>query len=253
MSLARRLLVRILRLPPIARLPVRVRSGIAAGAAWTLFPWSAYWRGTHEPAVQARLIGLWDWTGKHVWDLGSHYGLFAVGLGRRVGPTGSVAAFEPNPLSLARLRLHVTRNHLPWVRTFPFAVSDTVGSQRFFAYEGLENTTTHLAYEGETWNASIPTITVESRRLDDLVAAGDIQAPDFIKLDVEGHGHKALAGARATLVAQRPVILMGLHSDLERDGILTLLEPLRYRITPIDPHAPSPPQSGFDYLAEPLP
>ena len=88
MKATRRLLVRILSLPPIAHLPVRVRSGVAAGAWWSFFPWSAYWRGTHEPAVQARLVSLWDWTGKHVWDLGSHYGLFAVGLGRRVGLGG---------------------------------------------------------------------------------------------------------------------------------------------------------------------
>ena len=252
MSFARRLLVRFLRLPPVACLPVRVRSGVAAGAAWTLFPWSAYWRGTHEPAVQARLVALWDWNGRNVWDLGSHYGLFAVGLGRRVGPAGSVAAFEPNPLSLARLRLHVRRNRLPWVKTFPYAVSDHSGSQRFFAYEGLENTSTHLAYEGETWNESIPTISVESRVLDALVAAGEIQPPDFIKLDVEGHGHKALAGACLTLAAKRPVILMGLHSDCERDGILAILDPLRYRYSPIDPAAPLPPGPGYDYLAEPL-
>ena len=249
---ARRLLVRLLNLPPIARLPVRVRGGVAAGAWWSLFPWSAYWRGTHEPEVQARLVGLWDWTGKQVWDLGSHYGLFAVGLGRRVGPGGSVAAFEPNPLSYARLQLHVRRNRLPWVKTFSYAVSDRAGTQRFFAYSGLEDTTTHLAYDGETWDASIPTITVESRRLDDMVAAGEIVAPDFIKLDVEGHGHKALAGARAALAAKRPVLLCGLHSPEEIAGIRAILDPLRYRYTPIAANAPREPTTGFDYLAEPV-
>jgi hypothetical protein len=130
-------------------------------------------------------------------------------------------------------------------------VSDTVGAQRFFAYEGLETTTTHLAYEDETWNESIPTITVESRRLDDLVAAGEIHAPDFIKLDIEGHGHKALAGARAALVAKRPIILMGLHSAQERDGIMAVLGPLRYRYSAIDSAAPIPPVCGYDYLALP--
>ena len=251
MTAARRLLGRFLNLPPIARLPVRVRGGVADGAWWSLFPWSAYWRGTHEPEVQARLVGLWDWTGKHVWDLRSHYGLFAIGLGPRVGPAGSVAAFEPNPLSYARLCLHVRRNRLPWVKTFPHAVSDTAGAQRFFLYAGLEDTTTHLAYEGETWDKSIPAMQVETRRLDDLVAAGEIRAPDFIKLDVEGHGHRALAGARAALAAKRPVILMGLHSDEERDGILSVLRPLRYRLVPVKAGTPMPPVFGYDYLAEP--
>lgn len=124
---------RLLATSFIARLPIRVRRGIAEGACWSLFPWTSYWRGTHEPEVQARLLTLGDWTGKHIWDLGSHYGIFAIGLGLRVGPTGSVAAFEPNPLSYARLQLHVCRNRLAWMKTFPNAASDTEGSRRFFS------------------------------------------------------------------------------------------------------------------------
>lgn len=193
-----------------------------------------------------------DWRGKSVWDLGAHYGLYAVGLGRHVGPTGHVAAFEPNPLSYARLQLHLRRNHLTWAKALPFAVSDKTESQRFFLYEGLENTSTHLAYEGETWNESIPTMMVQSVRLDDLVARNEIRPPDFIKLDVEGHGHKALTGARETLARSRPVILAGMHSQAEIDGIRSLLEPLAYRISPIGPEAPATLTCWHDYLFEPL-
>jgi len=247
------LLRRLLSIPVIACLPVRVRSGIAEGARWSFFPWSAYWRGTHEPTVQARILKLKaDWTGLHIWDLGSHYGLYAVGLGRRVGPAGSAAAFEPNPLSYDRLCLHVRRNHLSQVKTFPFAVSDTAGTQRLFVQNGMETTSSHLAYENEVWNESIPTREVTTVRLDDLVADGRIQPPDFVKVDVEGHAHHALAGAAATLARSRPVLMIGLHSNAERDGVLAVLSPLRYRITPIGDAPPSP-SSGHDYLFEPLP
>ncbi|WP_438481189.1 FkbM family methyltransferase [Oleiharenicola lentus] len=252
MNFLTRPLKRVLQWPPIARLPVRVRSGVAEGARWSFFPWTAYWRGTHEPEVQKLLAELWDWKGKHVWDLGSHYGLFAVGLGRRVGAQGSVAAFEPNPLSYSRLQLHIARNHLRWVKAFPLALSNVTESQRFFAYKGLESTSTHLAYEGETWDPSIPTITVTTCRLDDLVAAGKIHAPDFIKLDVEGHGHKALLGAEQTLRAHRPTLLLAIHSHAEREGIKALLDPLRYNYVPVLPDAPPDLQCAFDYLARPL-
>jgi len=251
LSFLRRQLVRLLSLTPIAHLPVRVRGGVADQAAWTLFPCTAYWRGTHEPEVQVQLLNLWDWQGKHVWDLGSHYGLFAVGLGRRVGPKGSVAAFEPNPVSFARLQLHLRRNRIPWVRAFPAAVSDVPGRHRFFAYDGLESTSTHLAHEGETWNEKIPTISVEAIRLDDLVAAGEIAEPDFIKLDVEGHGHKALASAERTLRKRRPIILCGIHTPAEIDGIRAVLDPLGYRYSAILPTAPIHLTPGFDYLARP--
>ncbi len=247
------LIHRILSYPWIARTPVRVRSGVAKGARWSFFPWTSYWRGTHEPEVQARLLTLGDWTGRHVWDLGSHYGLFTVGLGLRVGPTGSVAAFEPNPLSYERLQLHLRRNRLDWVKSFPCAVSDTPGNQRFFLYEGLESTSTHLAYENEAWNESIPTMQVPTLRLDDLVDAGQINAPDFVKVDVEGHGHKALAGAVRALAHKRPSLLIGLHSETEVAGILAVLTPLRYRATPILKNAPVEPSPGYDYLFEPQP
>jgi FkbM family methyltransferase len=193
-----------------------------------------------------------DWTGKNVWDLGSHYGLFAIGLGHRVGPTGSVAAFEPNPLSYRRLALHVKRNRLDWVKPFPYAVSNTPGEQRFFVYNGLETTTSHLAYEGETWNETIPTLTVASVCLDELVASGKIHPPDFIKVDVEGHGHKALEGARATITQFRPVILAGMHSEAECKGISNLLDPLAYRVSPATAGAPQALTPGFDYFFEPL-
>src|SRR5205085_1089961 len=81
---------------PLGRWPVRVRSGIARGARWTLYPASAYWRGTHEPVLQSTLVALADAgiEGWSCWDLGAHFGLYSVGLARHVGPKGQVAAFE---------------------------------------------------------------------------------------------------------------------------------------------------------------
>lgn len=243
---------KILSWPPIAHLPVKVSKGIAQGARWSLFPWTSYWRGTHEPEVQQRIVDLVpDWTGKHVWDLGSHYGLYAVGLALRVGPRGSVAAFEPNPHSHARLLMHARRNQLQNLKAYPCAVSDVAGIQRLFLYEGLETTTSHLAYAGETWNESIPTLDISSVRLDDLVAKREIAKPDFIKVDVEGHGAKALAGALNTLSQSRPTLLVGFHSDDEVNGVLAILNPLRYHVTPVLSEAPASPTSGHDYLFEP--
>jgi FkbM family methyltransferase len=241
---------RVLSWPPIATWPVRVRSGVAAGAKWSLFPYSAYWRGTHEPEAQRAVIELMDWTGKSVWDLGSHFGLFAIGLGRRVGPTGSVAAIEPFPENFARLELHIRRNHLNWVRPFQVAASDHHGRDRFLLYKNGASTTAHLLYEGETWDPSIPTITVELRALDELVDAGQLRLPDFVKIDVEGHGHKAIAGAMRAITASRPIILMGLHSLLEVSETEKLLVPLGYTFTGIKPNAPAD-KVGGDFLLRP--
>jgi FkbM family methyltransferase len=248
----RQLARKVLSLPPISHLPVRVQRGLAAGASWSLFPWTSYWRGLHEPQIQARLIDLMDWRGKSVWDLGSHFGLFAVGLGRRVGPSGAVAAFEPHPRNFSRLQLHLRRNRLSWAQAFPCAVSDQPGHQQLLleADVAAASTVGHLLYEGETWRPDIPQIKVETCALDAWVESGKIRAPDFIKVDVEGHGHKALAGARRTITAKRPILLMGFHSSVEVQGTEELLKPLGYRFEAIPPDAPAD-RVGADYLLFP--
>lgn len=244
-------LTRILSFPPIARLPVRVRSGVASGARWSLFPYSAYWRGTHEPHLQQRIIDLLDWPGKSVWDLGSHYGLFAIGLARRVGPAGHVAAFEPNPVSYRRLGLHARRNALPQLKLFSSAVSDTAGTGIFVLDTSPETTTSHLPYESEGVTSATPTVSVPMVRLDDLVAAGDIRPPHFIKLDVEGHGHLAMRGALATLRTHRPLIISGIHSPQESAGLLELLGSLGYEVECLTPGCAAIPSHEGDYLWRP--
>jgi len=140
------------------------------------------------------------------------------------------------------------------VQTFPLAASDRAGHERFLEYGGFatQSTSAHLLFERETWHAGIPTITVETCRLDDLVATQRITPPDFIKLDVEGHGHKALAGAAETIRRQRPVILAGLHSPDEIDGLRALLDPLGYTWRCVDQRTdPAETLVGRDVLLTP--
>lgn len=245
---------RLLRGTGLQYWPVRVQGGFAAGARWTLYPWSAYWRGTHEPLMQETLARLGDMTGWSCWDLGAHYGLYSIGLARRTGPTGEVAAFEPNPLSFARLERHRRMNVLPWLKLFPTAVSDRAGEAEFYTYGDLESTTTHLPYENESPGPQTKPICVPLVRLDDLVAAGEIRAPDLVKIDVEGHAHRALNGAREALSTKRPIVVIAIHSNDEMQGCEAALRPLGYSAERIETHSGSPdPVVGHDYLFYPVP
>lgn len=221
---------RVLSRTPLGLLPVTVRHGIAAGARWTLFPYSSYWRGTHEPELQSVLLNLGQgnirgWT---CWDLGAHFGLYSIGLARRVGPEGQVAAFEPNPLSHARLARHHRANAVPWLKIYNAAVSDQAGSAELYTYGDIGATSTHLPYDGETRTADVGAINVRTLRLDDLVKSGELRAPQFVKIDVEGHGHHALAGMRTSLATARPILIAGFHSQSELDGMMALISPLNY-------------------------
>jgi FkbM family methyltransferase len=241
-----------------ALLPVRIRSGFARGARWSLYPWSAYWRGTHEPSLQAALERLHPGAGTVFWDIGAHYGLYAVGAALRCGPAGQVAAFEPNPFSFARLELHRRRNRLGWLKTYRAAVSAQEGEMPLLLYGEGDSTTTHLPYDRETVTPESQPIAVRTLRLDDLVARDELRPPQLIKIDAEGHGHRVLAGAHAILVRHRPIILLALHSPEEIAGSAALLGILGYQAHSIRPDGTleeAPAKLGIDdyvFLPPPL-
>ena len=200
------------------------------------------------------LIALGSMEGSSCWDLGAHFGIYSIGLARRVGPTGEVAAFEPNPVSYARLERHRRMNGLHWMKTFEAAVSDRSGTVDLLTYGDLRSTTTHLAYEGESAGVASHPVGVRTVMLDELVAAGQLRPPDLIKVDVEGHAHKALAGAQRTLAAKRPVLIVAFHSEAELQGVLTLLAPLDYEHSMIGTDSGSTHAViGHDLLFKPKP
>jgi hypothetical protein len=67
-------------------------------------------------------------------------------------------------------------------------------------------------------------------RIDDLLRDEEVPCPDLLKIDVDGSEVAVLHGARATLGALRPSIVVEVHSaDLERD-CAELLSGLGYRV-----------------------
>jgi FkbM family methyltransferase len=211
-------LSRALSKTPLAYFPVRVRSGLAKGAKWTLLPFSNNWRhgGDSDVPLALRWLPIAEAT---CWDFGAHFGIFTVGLAMQVGSGGQVAAFEPDPHAFARLRYHVGINKLTNVRLFCAAASDRDGIAHL-------NTTfgSATSFIQERGNVQIATVTPDS-----LVRAGKISAPRFIKCDVEGHGHLALKGSCDSIVQTRPVILFECHSGEELSVTRDVLLPLNYR------------------------
>jgi FkbM family methyltransferase len=250
----RGLLGTLLRFTGADLFPVRVRGGVAEGARWTLYPWSSYWRGGYEPGMQACVLALGGgniagWT---CWDLGARYGLYSVGLARLVGPTGQVCAFEPNPESHRRLALHARMNRLGWLSTFEAAASSESGFKPLVTDGDIGATTTHLPYDGEELSGSSAPVSVRTLRLDELVDSGEIRPPNFIKMDVEGHGHRALAGMIRAVSLNRPVMIAAFHSPQEAEGISGTLFDLGYsRVQIATDSGCNDPVVGHDFLFTP--
>ena len=221
---------------PLGLFPVAVRAGLAQGARWTLLPYSSYWRsGGGEHDIETVVASLPSLTGATCWDLGAHFGLYTIGFARLVGPTGHVASFEPDPIAFARCERHVRINSLRNVRLFNAAVSESAGQRPLIlADKTLGSSANHLRYEDEPVSPDERTIDIETVVLDDLVASGAIRPPTLVKVDVEGHGAKALTGAIKTLGLHAPTVVMSFHSHAEANDTRAILEPLGYYCREMD-------------------
>lgn len=218
-----------LRHTGLSHLVIKVRQGPLQGFRWTLYPRTSYWRGTHEPEIARFISAVPGLEGQTAWDLGAHYGYYSVLLAAKTGPTGRVDAFEPNPFSFRKLRRHAALNHMPWLHVHEVAVGVTRQAIEMLSYQGSDDTASHLAYTGEDTNRAPHRWQVAMCQLDEEVAAARLEPPRFIKLDVEGYGHHAIAGARNSISTSLPLIVAGLHSHEESAGIDDILLPLGYR------------------------
>jgi len=221
---------KVLRGTPLSYLPVTVRKGPAKGARWTLLPFSHNWRNGGEQDVQSGLKLAGDLQGRVCWDFGAHFGIHTVGMAMLVGDRGQVASFEPDEVAFRRLQHHVKLNGFSNVRLFQAGVSDHAGRERLIVSEKLGSSCSHFRCEDEPQPKNEQTAVVATVVADDLVATGMIRLPDVIKVDVQGHGAKALAGSLKSIRQKRPIIIFSNHSQWELADTRRLLQPLGYRL-----------------------
>ena len=77
-------------------------------------------------------------------DVGAHIGYFSMKATRRVGKTGRVVAFEPNPETLKMLRDNVSANHAENVVVEPIACTDREQMLTLFAAPSFNTGATSL-------------------------------------------------------------------------------------------------------------
>jgi FkbM family methyltransferase len=135
-------------------------------------------------------------------DVGANVGAYSTLLGRWVGATGAVFAFEPAPRVFDGLVRHIEINGLTGIvrpiaaavggssTTAPFLVADSAGESRL------------AASSPQPPASGLRTISVQVTTIDEFCAREHL-APDFIKIDVEGAELSALRGARETIRARR--------------------------------------------------
>jgi FkbM family methyltransferase len=140
-------------------------------------------------------------------DVGANNGFFyalQVGLQH---PDARVFAFEPDPEILPHLERNVAVNGLAeQITVVPVALSDTVTDGRLTAGLGASG---YLLDSNDVHGVQVRVTT-----LDTFVADNRIDRIDVIKVDVEGHEERVLAGARETLAAFHPTLVLELTDRL---------------------------------------
>lgn len=166
------------------------------------------------------LDGIWEvWltqflarrlkAGMRVVDAGANHGYYTMLLADIVGPTGHVAAFEPNPPIANLLRRTIAANgYGSRVSVHQDALVAEDDAQLLFL--APQDEPKNACIVDDTYQGRPATFTVPGNRLDTLLA--EWPRIDFIKIDVEGAEEDLIKGAMGLLKRDRPAIVLEFNS-----------------------------------------
>jgi FkbM family methyltransferase len=165
-----------------------------------------YWEMTHTE-VMAKLLE----PGMKAVDLGANLGYFTLLMAERVGPSGTVHAFEPNPHLAKLMRQSVEVNGFaPHTTVHEVALSDEAGELDFFIDSARPMNATL------TPKPDHEKVRVAAARFDDIPELEDC---DFVKIDVEGAEEAVWSGMAKRLANPRPLtIILEFTCDRYRDA-----------------------------------
>jgi FkbM family methyltransferase len=158
-------------------------------------------------ALQVKLFSTRLREGDTVIDIGAHYGVYSILMAAKVGRSGRVVAFEPDPYARQMLARNIALNPLvkpPVVEAC--ACSDSVGEATLFSRGG--NAQSSLARSGVEFSPAhqSESIRVPLVTLDDYLAERGLPEPAWVKIDAEGAEIRILKGARKVLAGGANVI-----------------------------------------------
>lgn len=210
------------------------------------YVYRAYRYRLRVDAAELRFITSKLRPGQVAVDVGCHKGAYTYWMRRRVGPTGHVFAFEPQPGQVEYLRRVFAAMQYDNVTLVPIGLSNAPGRLPLHVRTGTGMT--HAAtFEPGAWShehganhappdsqlpAPCSLLSVSVTTLDAFFA-DQRRGPDLIKIDVEGHESAVLDGALRVLRVYRPTILLECEARHRADGdvrpVFDLLESLGYR------------------------
>ena len=156
-------------------------------------------------------------------DIGANKGIVTYFLGKQAGSSGKVHAFEPQPEMGGQIRRVAASFELEdIVKVYSIGLSDH--EETATLYRGKPGGTANFI-KAAKWQTD--SVEVEVIPLDSFVERHGIDRIDFIKCDVDGYETQVLNGARKTLEAFGPKVLVEI-GEANLTGVAEILKECNY-------------------------
>lgn len=153
-----------------------------------------YMLGLYEGDTVRLLLSMLH-PGDTFFDIGGHFGQYAVSAGIKVGNGGRVVTFEPGPIQVDYLRKNVQLNSLGNVTVANLALSDAPGELGLHVPSLVDIGKSQLVDPGTDETA----VRVRVTTLDEYCLENGIERIDIMKVDVEGAELGVFRGSRRVM------------------------------------------------------
>ena len=167
--------------------------------------WYIFFYGAVRPEV-SRLINRMLRPGQVAIDIGANVGMHSVIMANRVGPTGHVVVFEPDPHPMGRLRRNMALNGIDWVTTVEAAVSARSETRTFYLHDDTIGNFANASLVAANVGKQTASVEMQVVSIDEWMRDNPLPRVDVVKLLAQGEEYNALQGMRGLIERDRPKI-----------------------------------------------
>lgn len=167
--------------------------------------WYIFFYGVFRPEI-SKLLNRMLRPGHVAIDIGANIGMHTLVMANRVGPTGKVFCFEPDPHPFDRLTRNLRLNGFDYVSAHQAALSAKTEMRRFYTHDDSIGNYANASLYAENVGRDTPSVEVEVLSLDDFLARNPVPRLDAIKVLAQGEEFNIFRGGEASLRKFRPKV-----------------------------------------------